>query len=143
GVLLYELLTGHRPYRLSNRAPHEMARVICEEAPAPPSFIITRVEDLLPKFASGGDEDTTLKQLYSTRSGTGESLRRDLSGALDSIVMRALRKEPEWRYQTADQLREDLNRYLVGSPISVLPESPYSRPSRKPQPIATENSLAV
>ena len=47
GVLLYELLTGHRPYRLSNRAPHEIARVICEEAPAPPSFIITRPEDLV------------------------------------------------------------------------------------------------
>ena len=34
GVLLYELLTGHRPYRLVNRAPHEIARVICEETPA-------------------------------------------------------------------------------------------------------------
>ncbi|HEY6231408.1 MAG TPA: protein kinase [Pyrinomonadaceae bacterium] len=143
GVLLYELLTGHRPYRLSNRAPHEMARVICEEAPAPPSFIITRPEDLLPKFVVAGDEVTTLKQLYSTRSGTGESLRRDLSGALDNIVMRALRKEPEWRYQTAEQLREDIARYLAGTPISVIPETPLNRPTRKPQPISTENSLAV
>jgi serine/threonine protein kinase/tetratricopeptide (TPR) repeat protein len=143
GVLLYELLTGHRPYRLSNRAPHEMARVICEESPAPPSFIITRPEDLLPKFVSAGDEATTLKQLYSTRSATGESLRRDLSGALDSIVMRALRKEPEWRYQSADQLRDDIARYLAGAPISVWPDSPFSGPMRKSQPIATENSLAV
>ena len=46
GVLLYELLTGHRPYRLRNRAPHEIARVICEEPPAPLSIIITRPEDL-------------------------------------------------------------------------------------------------
>ena len=144
GVLLYELLTGHRPYRLSNRAPHEMARVICEEAPAPPSFIITRPADLLPKFASLGDEVTTLRQLYSTRSATGgESLRRDLSGALDSIVMRALRKEPEWRYQTAEQLRDDIARYLAGSPISVLPDSPLAAPTGKSQPITTENSLAV
>lgn len=143
GVLLYELLTGHRPYRLSNRAPHEMARVICEEAPAPPSFIVTRPEDLLPKFASNGDEATTLKMLYSTRSATLESLRRDLSGALDSIVMRALRKEPEWRYQTAEQLRDDIARYLEGSPISVLPDSPASGPTPKSQPITTDNSLAV
>src|SRR4029453_18375615 len=42
GVLLYELLTGHRPYRLSNRAPHEIARVIFEEAPAPRRFMIPR-----------------------------------------------------------------------------------------------------
>lgn len=143
GVLLYELLTGHRPYRLSNRAPHEMARVICEEAPAPPSFIITRTEDLLPRFVSTSDETTTLKQLYSTRSATSESLRRDLSGALDSIVMRALRKEPEWRYQSAEQLRDDIARYLAGSPISILPDSPLSAQNRKTLPITTENSLAV
>ena len=142
GVLLYELLTGHRPYRLSNRAPHEMARVICEEAPAPPSFIITRPEDLLPKFASTGNEAATLQLVYSTRSATLDSLRRDLSGALDSIVMRALRKEPEWRYQTAEQLRDDITRYLEGAPISVLPSSPLSG-GRRSQPITTENSLAV
>jgi serine/threonine protein kinase len=50
GVLLYELLTGHRPYRLSNRAPHEIARVICEEAPTPPSFIITRRKIFCPNL---------------------------------------------------------------------------------------------
>src|SRR5215210_1908680 len=62
GVLLYELLTGHRPYRLLNRAPHEIARVICEEEPMAPSVIITRAEDLLPHLAAAGDEVTTLKQ---------------------------------------------------------------------------------
>src|ERR687895_2149316 len=79
GVLLYELLTGHRPYRLRNRAPHEIARVICEEAPAPPSFIITRPDDLLPNVFSG-DEASTLKQLFASRGATLESLRRELSG---------------------------------------------------------------
>src|ERR1044071_3483336 len=52
GVLLYELLTGHRPYRLRNRSPHEMARVICEEEPAHPSVRITSPEDLLPAPAA-------------------------------------------------------------------------------------------
>jgi serine/threonine protein kinase len=116
GVLLYELLTGHRPYRLVNRAPHEIARVICEESPAPPSIIITRVEDLLPSLNRGDDESTTLKQLYTTRSATPESLRKLLSGDLDSIVMQALRKEPEWRYQSAAELRDDITRYLEGRP---------------------------
>ena len=140
GVLLYELLTGHRPYRLVNRAPHEIARVICEEAPAPPSIIITRAEDLLPSLYSG-DESTTLKHLYTARSATLESLRRALSGDLDNIVMQALRKEPEWRYQTAADLRDDITRYLEGRPILDLPDPPHAAISRTDA--SSENSLAV
>jgi eukaryotic-like serine/threonine-protein kinase len=141
GVLLYELLTGHRPYRLVNRAPHEIARVICEEAPAPPSIIITRTEDLLPSLFAG-DEATTLKQLYSTRGTTLELLRRALSGDVDNIVMQALRKEPEWRYQTAADLRDDITRYLEGRPISDLPDPPHASLLLKPDS-SHENSLAV
>ena len=140
GVLLYELLTGHRPYRLRNRAPHEIARVICEEAPAPPSFSIVRPDDLLP---SGGSEATTLEFLYSARGATPEELRRELSGDLDSIVMRALRKEPEWRYQTAEQLRDDITRYLEGRPVSDLPDAPLVSAPVKADPQVGENSLAV
>jgi TolB-like protein/Tfp pilus assembly protein PilF/tRNA A-37 threonylcarbamoyl transferase component Bud32 len=142
GVLLYELLTGHRPYRLVNRAPHEIARVICEEAPAPPSIIITRTEDLLPSLNSG-DEATTLQQLYTTRGGTLESLRRALTGDLDNIVMQALRKEPEWRYQTAADLRDDITRYLEGRPITDLPDPPHASMVLRPDSTTTENSLAV
>src|SRR5512132_478265 len=143
GVLLYELLTGHRPYRLVNRAPHEIARVICEEEPVAPSVIITRPEDLLPHLAVAGDEVTTLKQLFSTRNASMESLRRDLSGDLDTIMMRALRKEPEWRYQTAEQLRDDIARYLDGVAVSDLPDSPRTNRTVLTEPIQTENSLAV
>ncbi len=141
GVLLYELLTGHRPYRLVNRAPHEIARVICEEAPAPPSIIITRAEDLLPSLNTG-DEATTLKQLYTTRGSTLEALRRALSGDLDNIVMQALRKEPEWRYQTAADLRDDITRFLEGRPILDLPDPPNASMVMRPDS-STENSLAV
>jgi serine/threonine protein kinase/Tfp pilus assembly protein PilF len=141
GVLLYELLTGHRPYRLVNRAPHEIARVICEEAPAPPSVIITRVEDLLPSL-NQGDEASTLRQLYITRGGTLESIRRALSGDIDNIVMQALRKEPEWRYQTAADLRDDITRYLEGRPVSDLPDPPHAGAISRPD-TTNENSLAV
>src|SRR5687768_12286288 len=75
GVLLYELLTGHRPYRLRNRAAHEIARVICEEPPAPLSIIITRPDDLLPALYSG-NEATTLTHLYMARKATLEMLRQ-------------------------------------------------------------------
>src|SRR5215468_5447478 len=120
GVLLYELLSGHRPYRLRNRAPHEIARVICEDAPTPPSIIITRPHDLLQR----GSEETTLDHIYKNRGATIDVLRRDLAGVLEDIVARALRKEPEWRYPTADQLAEDISSFLDGRPLSHLPNAP-------------------
>ena len=123
GVLLYELLTGHRPYRLRNRAPHEIARVICDETPAPPSLVISQPEDLLPLYASDNPEES-LEKIYSVRSATRESLRRAFAGDLDTVVMRALRKEPEWRYQTAEQLHDDIVRYLEGKHISARPDPP-------------------
>src|SRR5918999_2747610 len=141
GVLLYELLTGHRPYRLVNRAPHEIARVICEESPAPPSIIITRTDDLLPSLY-GADEAATLKQLYTTRRSTLESLRRALAGDLDNIVMQALRKEPEWRYQSAADLRDDITRFLEGRPVTDLPDPPRATAVLRPDAVE-ENSLAV
>lgn len=141
GVLLYELLTGHRPYRLRNRAPHEIARVICDEAPAPPSLVISQPEDLLPLY-SGESSETALETIYSSRSATRESLRRSFAGDLDTIVMRALRKEPEWRYQTAEQLRDDIVCYLEGKQISTRPDPPLRiiTPYELPQ---EEKSLAV
>jgi serine/threonine protein kinase/Tfp pilus assembly protein PilF len=141
GVLLYELLTGHRPYRLRNRAPYEIARVICDEVPAPPSVIINYPEDLLPHYFKG-DEAPPLQRVYAARKATSESLRRDLSGDLDTIVMRALRKEPEWRYQTAEELRDDISRYLKRQPISVRPDPPVLLTRTSPV-LRTENSLAV
>ena len=142
GVLLYELLTGHRPYRLRNRAAHEIARVICEEPPAPLSIIITRPDDLLPALYSG-DEATTLTHLYEARRATLETLRREFAGDLDDIVMRALRKEPEWRYQSAEQLRDDITHYLEGRPVSDLPDAPYVASQIRSQPSAPGDSLAV
>lgn len=139
GVLLYELLTGHRPYRLTSRAPHEIARVICEEPPAPLSIIITRSGDLLPF----GEEHTTLDHVFSARSATVEVLRRDLSGELDDIVMRALRKEPEWRYQSAKQLRDDIVCYLEGRPLSHLPDAPFDAGRLRPTSRPSETALAV
>jgi TolB-like protein/Flp pilus assembly protein TadD len=139
GVLLYELLTGHRPYRLSSRAPHEIARVICEEAPAPLSIIITRAQDLLPR----GDEHTTLDHIFSARGASAEVLRRDLSGELDDIVMRALRKEPEWRYQSAKQLRDDIVCYLEGRPLSHMPDAPFDAARFRPTSRPAETALAV
>jgi serine/threonine protein kinase len=147
GILLYELLTGHRPYRLRNRAPHDIARVICEDEPPNPSVRITSPDDLLPAPAQAEDH-TTLSYLYWSRGSTVESLRRELAGDLDNIVMKALRKEPERRYQTAEELRDDITRYLEGRPV-LAPAHYSSGPLPKPaalyvaEPLAGEKSIAV
>jgi serine/threonine protein kinase/tetratricopeptide (TPR) repeat protein len=114
GVILYELLTGHRPYRLKNRLIQEIVRVICEEEPERPSTAISRVEEL----ATGeGVVTVTPESVSRTREGQPDKLRRRLRGDLDNIVLMALRKEPQRRYGSAEQFSEDLRRSLEGEPV--------------------------
>jgi eukaryotic-like serine/threonine-protein kinase len=120
GVLLYELLTGHRPYRLRNRSPHEIARVICEEEPAHPSVRIASPEDLLPAPPSNGQGES-LEKLFLCRGATMETLRTELAGDLDNVIMKALRKSPAERYQSVAELSDDITRHLEGRPVNAPP----------------------
>ena len=97
GVILYELLTGHRPYRLKSHLLHEIERVICEEEPLRPSAVITEIDPVV-SAAPTTDEASTL------REGSVARLRRRLSGDLDNILLMALRKEPSRRYPSAEQM---------------------------------------
>ncbi|HEX6053339.1 MAG TPA: serine/threonine-protein kinase, partial [Gemmatimonadaceae bacterium] len=114
GVVLYELLTGRRPYRLTGASWQELARVIGEREPVPPSSCITRNEGGAPTAASSADNTM---DVAATRGATPERLRRQLRGDLDAIVLMALRKEPSRRYGSADMLAEDIRRYLDGLPV--------------------------
>jgi len=87
GVVLYELLTGRRPYRLTSRRPEELSRAITEQMPARPSSM------------------STLRQPQSLR------------GDLDNIVLMAMRKEPARRYESAAQLSADIQRHLEELPV--------------------------
>ena len=116
GVLLYELLTGHRPYRLKSRAPHEIARVICEEDPEKPSTAVNRVEEITR------DHGTTRVTLTSesvseARGCPPEALRKALAGDLDNILLKAMRKEPGRRYVSVEEFSEDIRRHLEGRPV--------------------------
>jgi serine/threonine protein kinase/tetratricopeptide (TPR) repeat protein len=116
GVLLYELLTGHRPYRIGSRAPHEVARVVCEEEPQKPSTAVCRVETY--SLADGTASITLTPETVSrTRDGNPEKLRRRLAGDLDNMVLMAMRKEPARRYASVDQLANDIRRHLEGRPV--------------------------
>ena len=87
GVVLYELLTGSKPYVITARAPHEISRQICEDEPPYPSAAAPR------------------------------ELRSALSGDLDRIILKALRKEPDRRFISAEQFASDIDRYLQGLPV--------------------------
>ncbi|MFY9560008.1 MAG: protein kinase [Terriglobales bacterium] len=116
GVLLYELLTGHRPYRFKSYTPAEMERVICETEAERPSTAVTRVEDYHSPEGSSAHLITP-ESVSRTRGGQPEKLRRRLRGDLDNIVLKALHKEPKRRYGSALEFSEDIGRHLEHMPV--------------------------
>jgi serine/threonine-protein kinase len=97
GVLLYELLTGERPYRLKRDTRRSLEEAILTVAPVRPS-------QRAPHDAA-----------------------RNLKGDLDSIALKALQKQPERRYATADAFAQDIVRYLNGEPVLARPENAWYR----------------
>ena len=112
GLILYELLTGQRPYRLRGRTPSEMERIICEEEPTRPSTAITEA-------GTPPEDETSPEQIGRARQARLGQLQKMLQGDLDTIVLKALRKEPERRYDSAEQLADDLERHLDGRPVTA------------------------
>ncbi|HWC77617.1 MAG TPA: serine/threonine-protein kinase, partial [Blastocatellia bacterium] len=116
GVLLYELLTGHRPYRIAGRSSLDWVKVICEEEPERPSTRVRRNETVIDKDGRTKVE-ITAESVSRNRDSQPDRLRRRLRGDLDNIVLLALRKEPQRRYSSADQLANDIKRHLDGLPV--------------------------
>jgi serine/threonine-protein kinase len=107
GVVLFELLTGRSPYSFDRLTAPEIERVICEQHPVKPSTAVTHDAE-----AAG-----------RARALTPERWRRRLSGDLDMIVLKALRKEPDRRYASVAQLAEDVERHLEGRPVIAQPDT--------------------
>jgi len=101
GILLYEMLVGRRPYDVPSASPAEIQRVICETVPIPPSAV-----------------------------PADRRQRRRLRGDLDTIVLKALAKEPARRYGSVEQLAEDLRRHLDRRPVLAQRDSVWYRTSK-------------
>jgi serine/threonine-protein kinase len=116
GVVLYKLLTGHRPYRLEDASTYEMERAVCEQPPTRPSTIVARSEEI-----RRGETTTyvTPEQVSHDRATDVAALRETLAGDLDAIVLKALRKEPGARYATVDAFADDLRRFLNGHAVAA------------------------
>jgi WD40 repeat protein len=112
GVLLYELLTGSTPLtkkRVKEAALLEVLRVIREEEPPKPSTRLSSTEELPSVAAQRQTEPAKLTKL--------------VRGELDWIVMKALEKDRNRRYETANGLAMDLQRYLTDEPVLACPAS--------------------
>ncbi len=106
GVLAYELLTGQRPFSVDDRSLSEIERVVLETTPQKPST-----------FVRGLDEEAAAETLPHSSVEWGEQLRGDL----DTIVLKALRKEPARRYESVKALEQDIRRYQHGQPVEARP----------------------
>ena len=143
GVLLYELLTDHRPYRIKSHLPQELARVVCEVEPDLPSVAVNLIEVI--NVEGREPIEITPQTVSETRSTTPEQLRRELSGSLDNIVLKAMRKEIGKRYSSVAELSEDIGRYLEGHPVSApsyFPSGAFSEMDTV-EPSTGSRSLAV
>ncbi len=112
GVILYELLTGLRPIdakRLKKAALTEMIRIIREEEPSKPSTRLS-TDEALPSMAA-------LRQVEPRK------LMALLRGELDWVVMKCLEKHRERRYETANGLARDIQRYLADEAVEARPPS--------------------
>jgi len=123
GVLVYELLAGRLPYRITSRAPAEIARIVCEAEPIRPSTAITGIDpppdgEAITRL---DPQESPASKPYSRPSRRltvdADRLRRQLAGDLDNIILKALSKEPLRRYASVDQFSEDVRRHLAGLPV--------------------------
>ena len=139
GVLLYELLTGSKPFDFQSMRLSEIERVICNQtAPLPSDLMLVR--------SGTSDADRTrIANIAEARQTTPARLRRELAGDLDNIVMKALRKEPARRYTSADEMATDLKRHESGQTVIARGDTMRYRAGKfvRRHSVAVAASMAV
>lgn len=113
GVLLYVLLTGHHPVGAGPNTPARLIEAILNTEPPRPSATVAQ---------SKAKQDTTAMNA-KRRATTPDKLMRLLSGDLDTIVGKALKKNPQERYASIEAFAEDLRRFLRHQPITARPDT--------------------
>lgn len=120
GVLLYVLLTGYHPAGAGPRTPAVLLKAVLETEPPRPSEMVAGVQT----------KEETPAANAAKRATTPEKLARMLRGDLDTIVAKALKKEPQDRYSSIKAFADDLRRYLRNEPIGARPDAIFYRASK-------------
>ena len=127
GVLLYEILTGVRPFHSEGNDPFALYHAITSKEPPKPSVAAgsSRIE-----FTHADDKGTVAIDIHDTGDAPIRSVThtatpdaRALRGDLDNIVMMAIRREKERRYNSVQELLDDVERYLNGLPVKATGDS--------------------
>ena len=117
GVLLFRLLTGTGPFFIPSMRLSDIEHAICEKDPPLPSHAVK-------------DDSAETRRIADARNLSPARLRRVLRGDLDNMVFMAMRKEPERRYASAQQMASDIQRYLDGKPVIARRDTMSYRTSK-------------
>ncbi len=147
GVILYEILSGHRPFETKEQDLKEIYQAIIEDNPPLPSSVVEAVskkfkeiteaktvvqfqelaESVVGKKSksqtAGKLSDTKENKVSQTKPQTINLSSGSIRGDLDNIILKALRKEPERRYSSAENFAEDIKRHLRGLPVNARPNT--------------------
>ncbi len=130
GVVLYELLSGLRPYELESRGLAAVAEIVCTKQPERPSTAVARLTNGGESASTAGAprrgarrSTTDTGALARARDTQIGRLKRRLSGDLDVICLKALHKDPLRRYPTMGALADDIRRHLEGLPVVARPDT--------------------
>lgn len=113
GLLLCEMLTGFLPYDVSKKSPAEVSRIVTDMEPVKPSTLVQRSHKT----------ETQNRNSQEIAPQQARNLAKTLKGDLDNIVLKALRKVPERRYSSVEQLKLDISNYRSNKPVSARAES--------------------
>jgi len=135
GVILYELLSGHRPFEDKETDLKEIYRAVIEIDPPPPSALIDTIREhvaseartaiepelssVVDSDASGPNDKTNVNRSLRTNPNTLGFPAQRVRGDLDKIVLKALRKESERRYSSVENLAKDIHRHQRGLPVTA------------------------
>jgi serine/threonine protein kinase len=129
GVILYELLTGSRPYQTASQNIGEIIKAVCETEPEKPSAVVSD-QRLVDNDKTNSYEQRTTNSEQPTNPKSKIQNPKSLRGDLDNIILKALRKEPERRYRSVEQFSEDIERHQQGLSVTASKDTWSYRASK-------------